>query len=155
MGRRLRETVLLRNNSELSNKNPSGGRRSRRAARGHRNRHRRAQDEDYFIIYGGDVSVRYAGADIAATYDRSYHFLEYLESVEPLYVYDDGGGAKSIPVCYFPPSTPITADQIPIGITVDEATENLGCLEGYLTFSLAADSSTGISLYVLRDGTLR
>jgi len=155
VGRRLRETVSLRNNNNSNNKNSNGGRRSRRAAHAHRNRQRRAQDEDYFIIYGGDVNVEYEGPNVAAAWDRTYYLLEYLESVEPLYVYDDGNGAKSIPVCYFPPSTPITADLIPIGITVDEAMANLGCLEGSLTFSLATDSSAGISLYVWRDGTLR
>jgi hypothetical protein len=67
--------------------------------------------------------------------------------IEPAYVYDDGNGAKSVPVCYFGPENTITKEDIPIGTLVDDAIETTGCQEGYLTFSIS-NARKEVSLYV-------
>jgi hypothetical protein len=105
---------------------------------------------DLFLLYGGDVAVVHDGANVTATWDRIFYWLESGSIIEPAYVYDVGNGAKSIPVCYFSPSNPITKEDIPIGTEVDEAIVNNGCQEGFLTFS----SSTGedVGLYVYQGG---
>jgi hypothetical protein len=73
-------------------------------------------------------------------------------SLVPCAAFDDGEGAKSIPVCYFTPANPITPDDIPFGTpTTDLGFDALGCLEGYLTFNADSSGALLFSLFVLQD----
>jgi hypothetical protein len=115
----------------------------------YRHHQRRAQDAgDLFLIYGGDVAYVYDGANVTATWDRVFYWLKSGNNTEPAYVVDEGNGAKSIPVCYFGPQTPITPEDIPIGTAVDDMVKSKGCLEGFVTFSVT--NFEGVSLYVYR-----
>lgn len=117
--------------------------------------HRKAQEEeDYYYIYGGDVAVDYAGAEITASWDRNFYYLLYRDTLEPVYVFDDGDGLKSIPACYFGPANPISADDIPLFTTAEDAKISLGCEDAYLTFSTSQDSDGNLGLYVFRDDVL-
>lgn len=70
----------------------------------------------------------------------------------PCSVFDDGNGAKSIPVCYFNPANPITADDIPFGTqTTDVGFDALGCLDGYLTFNSDSSGAISFSLFAFQD----
>ena len=122
-------------------------------------RRRRTQQEevfgtsDYVLLYGGDVAVEYEGSNIVSRWDSTFFWIESGESFEPVYAFDDGDGLKSIPVCYFGPSAPITTDQI-VGVSVADAVSTLGCEEGFLSFSAADGSNGQIGLYVYQDGRL-
>ena len=69
---------------------------------------------------------------------------EYGESSEPAYVFDDGDGLKSIPVCYFPASSPVTKDDITSVENVEDAIETLGCQYGFLSFSTVNTEGSAI-----------
>jgi hypothetical protein len=115
----------------------------------YRHHQRRAQEAGgLFLIFGGDVAFDYDGANVTATWDRVFYWLASGNNTEPAYVVDDGNGAKTIPVCYFGPQTPISPEDIPIGSVVDEVVKSKGCQEGFLTFSVT--NSEGVSLYVYR-----
>jgi hypothetical protein len=111
-------------------------------------------NEDYFYIYGGNVDVGYDGSTIVASWDSTFFWIESGEDLEPVYANDYGGGLKSIPVCFFDQNHPVTSEQIPLGVTVDYAITNLGCQEGYLSFSAAEDSDGDINLYVYKGNIL-
>lgn len=109
--------------------------------------------EDYFLIYGGDVPVAYNGPNVTASWDSTFIWIESGEDLEPVYASDGGGGLKSIPVCYFDQSHPVTSDQIANVATVDDAIAGLGCQQGFLSFSVAEDSDSIINLYVYKEST--
>ena len=119
-------------------------------------RTRRLQDDtafgmdDYFLIYGGALAVAYNGSNIVAYWDSTFFWVQSGEDLEPVYAIDDGGGLKSIPVCYFDQNHPVTSLQISLGVTVDDAIADLGCEYGFLSFSAAEDSDGKVTLYVYR-----
>jgi hypothetical protein len=112
----------------------------------HRSR-KQHEEGDYFLIYGCDVAVVHDGANITATWNRVFYWLESATVIEPAYVYDNGNGAKSVPVFYFGPGKNVPKDDIPIGTLVDDAIETTGSQEGYLTFSIS-NAREEVSLYV-------
>ena len=79
--------------------------------------------------------------------------VEYSDNFEPVYVFDDGGGLKSIPVCYFPPSSPVTAEDVDSVGTEEEAIASLGCRSAYLQFSIvdAGVEINNVELFVYND----
>ena len=83
--------------------------------------------------------------------------VEYSDNFEPVYVFDDGGGLKTIPVCYFPPSSPVTTEDFDSVSTEEEAIDSLGCRSAYLQFSIvdAGVEIDNVELFVYNDaGTL-
>ena len=133
---------------------PRNANRRRRAADAKRHTRKAQENEDYLLIYGGDVAVEYAGAEITATWDRNFFFISFQDSLEAAYVYDDYDGLKSIPACYFAPYNPVTPEDIPLLTTSDDAKTTLGCLDAYLTFFTSPNSDGNVGLYVFRDGAL-
>lgn len=64
-------------------------------------------DDEYLLLKGGDVAGFYEGSTFQASWDQKFYFLNIssTSTFEALYVHDQGGGAKSIPVMYFPEET--------------------------------------------------
>jgi hypothetical protein len=104
--------------------------------------------EDHFYIYGGNVAVQYNGSNIVAYWDSNFFWIQSGDKVEPVYASDVGDSVKSIHVCYFDENSPITSAELSLGVTVDDAIAQLGCQNGFLSFSAAEDSDGTLSLYV-------
>ena len=115
--------------------------------------------ENFFDLYGGDMTVEYDGPNIRSNWDGNFFWIQYEADgetkYEPIYAFDDGGGTKSIPVCYFTPANAITQDDIPLGITTNQALA-LGCLEAYLSFNAdAPELDFSLYAFVEEDGGTR
>ena len=110
--------------------------------------------EDYYLIYGGDVAVEYNGSNVVAYWDSTFYWIQSGDVLEPVYAFDNGEDLKSIPVCYFDQNNPVTSVQLSLGVTVDEAIQDLGCEFGFLSFSAAEDSDGKVTLYVYRGNKL-
>ena len=159
--RKLRESDHLEGHGTMKTGTlPSRRRATKWRYRDVSDRRRRTQQEevfgtsDYVLLYGGDVAVEYEGSNIVSRWDSTFFWIESGESFEPVYAFDDGDGLKSIPVCYFGPSAPITTAQIEAGVAVADAVSTLGCEEGFLSFSTAEDSDGQIGLYVYQGDIL-
>jgi hypothetical protein len=158
----LRESVLA--NKEYFRRSSNSNRPKRhRRAEGSRvsRRQRRLQDEDdldYLLLFGGDIHGKYDQSKFNARWDRNFFlFKDANGNLETVYAFDNGGGAKEIPVLYFPSSSPIKSEEIPFGISQEDAVADLGVEYGFLSFSLvnAQDGivPNGVSLYTFNGNT--
>lgn len=101
---------------------------------------RRTQEEDFLILFGGDVLGSYSGPTYSATWDRRFYLINDIATgaLEDVYAFDDGEGAKTIPVMYFPSgTTAATLTNIPD--TVEATKIQLGGQSGFLSFSVNDD----------------
>ena len=89
---------------------------------------------DYFLLYLGTVAGTYNQSRFSAFWDGEFFFLgDTQNGPVPVYVYDLGNGARSVPVMYFPRNARITRNDIPIGTTLEEAVA-MGASFGALKF---------------------
>lgn len=114
------------------------------------NARRRLQPEnmDYFILFGGDVLGAFDGPAFSASWDKNFFLLGNSDSVEQVFASDAGGGLKNIPVMYFARDNPISAEDIPVGTTI-EAAVALGGMFGFLTVSIDDTVDSVIHSFVL------
>ena len=98
--------------------------------------------QDYFILFGGDVAGQYNQSNYNAFWNRQFYLLEdSFGNLDVLYGYDNGNGQKEVPVMYIPPEYPIASDDVPFGLTEQQAkTRFVGAEYGYLSFSLDTKS---------------
>lgn len=103
-------------------------------------RPRRTQEDDFLILFGGDVLGTYSGPTYSATWDRRFYLIENTATgaLEDVYVFDDGQGAKTIPVLYFPPTTS-AASLAALPDTIAEARAQLNAKNAFLSFSVGTD----------------
>lgn len=105
-------------------------------------------DEDYLMLLGGDLKGTYDGSAYSTQWNRDFYFLDVFGrgTYEALYVFDQGNGAKSIPVLYFSEaSRPAVVDRKEIGwleyLQYNESHfRELGAAYGFLTFSVNGES---------------
>ena len=109
------------------------------------------EGENYALLYCGDAPVTWNKAKASATWDRNFYILDtgIKDVAEFVYASDEGGGSKSIDICYFRPESGITAEDLYIGMSVEEA-GSLGCNFGYLSFFVDGTSPLieNFALYV-------
>jgi hypothetical protein len=121
---------------------------------------------EYLVLKNGDVNGVYDGATYSARWDQIVFFLNMTGSgstvgagPEPLYVLDQGNGAKKVPVLYFPESMRDVVSQLEfeeyLFFDFDYWAEQ-GARHSFLEFSV--DEATGIihntlALYVNHDQT--
>ena len=113
----------------------------------YRRRGRRLQqydEDDYLILFGGDVEGTYDGAKYKATWDGHFFvFMDDAGQLEPAFAIDLGEQSRALPVMYFPPGadTEVTGEDFPHRTTEEEA-EALGGVYGYL--NVLATGSEGV-----------
>jgi hypothetical protein len=101
-----------------------------------RQKKRRLQDNDYLVLFGGDVAGDYNQSNFSAFGDHNFYWLEDASgNLDAIYGFDNGSGVKEIPVMYFPSSNPITPEGVPFGISEEDAVADLGGEFGFLSFS--------------------
>jgi hypothetical protein len=93
-----------------------------------RQKKRRLQDNDYLVLFGGNMARDYNQSNIKAFWDLNFYWFEDASgNLDAIYGFDNGGGVKDIPVMYFPSSSnPITPEEIPFGISNENTMANLG-----------------------------
>jgi hypothetical protein len=142
-----RQRVLTRGQgaSSSSSRHPVTARFLKRR-QNRRSRRRRVQDdvdaeddENFLVLFGGDVSGTYSGSLYQATWNGNF-FLMFDDSgqSEPAYAADLGDGARALPVMYFPPNITVSGTDFPHRTTEDDA-RKLGGVYGYLSV-VARDS---------------
>ena len=90
--------------------------------------------KDYFLLYLGTVAGTYNQSQFSAFWDGEFFFLgDTQNGPVPVYVYDLGNGARSVPVMYFPRNARIARNDIPIGTTLEDAVA-MGASFGALKF---------------------
>jgi len=90
--------------------------------------------KDYIMLYLGTVMGKYNQSKFTASWGGEFFFLgDTVEGPVPVYVYDEGNGARSVPVMYFPPNRRIHRNDIPIGTTLEQAV-TMGATFGSLNF---------------------
>lgn len=110
----------------INNQKPQGRRRASEVNR-----------QDYFLLYGGDISPIYGCADFRAEWDQNFRILaDGSQSLfETVYAIDDGDGAGSIPVLYFSDSLPVELQDpfLFYTLTIEDAVA-AGASRGYLSY---------------------
>jgi len=99
------------------------------------------QEDDIFILWGGDIAGSFSGSTYTAEWSRTFFAISAAgdDQFEVVYVVDVGNGLKATPVIYFSPGT---SSMMNSPTTLEEA-EALGGQEGFLTFSI--DPVSGVS----------
>jgi len=102
-------------------------------------------------FYSGEIVGSFSGSEYVAFWDGKFYAMGDPTFYMDIYVFDNGEGSKEAPVMYFPPTNPVTADDVD-GMTFADA-EAAGGTYGYISFSDNNNAggiiTSGISLYTI------
>ncbi|CAJ1934045.1 unnamed protein product [Cylindrotheca closterium] len=118
------------------------------------NRNRKLQTSDDFVyFFSGDIVGSFSGSEYFANWDGSFFAVgNSADGYKDIYVFDYGEGLKEFPVMYFPPSKPVTGDDVVAMNTYADA-EAAGATYGYVSFSennlVNGRITAGIGLYTV------
>ena len=97
-------------------------------------------DEDYLLLFGGEVPGSYSGSSYSACWNRKFFLIEDTNSntTEEVYAFDQGEGARAIPLVFFPATT--DASVLSTSFFDVEDAYALGGKPAFGTFSVDADT---------------